>query len=81
MASAYSPEQIDRWMEYVSIPERYRREANPPLNIDFLSVLHTHQLERIPYDNLAIHYSADHQIKLEPQHLYRKLTQNGRGGE
>ncbi|KAI9653653.1 MAG: N-terminal acetyltransferase [Bathelium mastoideum] len=80
MASAYSPEQIDRYLDYVSLPSEYRRSAKPALDLDFLSVLHTHQLSAIPYENLSIHYNPEHKNSLDPQDLYNKFTQNGRGG-
>ncbi|KAI9713969.1 MAG: N-terminal acetyltransferase [Bogoriella megaspora] len=80
MASAYSPEQIDRYLEYISLPPKYRRNASPPLDLDFLSTLHSHQLSAIPYENLVIHYNPEHKNSLDTQDLYEKLTHNGRGG-
>jgi arylamine N-acetyltransferase len=76
----YSTDQIDRYLEYISIPAQYRREAQPKLDLEFLTALHTHQLATIPYENLAMHYSTDHLVYLDPQILYKKLTTNGRGG-
>ena len=79
MASAYSPVQIDRYLEYIQIPRQYRRASNPPLDIDFLSTLHSYQLSRIPYENLSLHYSPFHSISLDPQVLYQKIVGEGRG--
>jgi arylamine N-acetyltransferase len=80
MASAYSEEQIDRYLEYISFPEPYRRKNNPKRDLELLTLLHVYQISAIPYENLTLHYSKDRQILLEPQVLYEKLLQNGRGG-
>ncbi|KAL9092161.1 MAG: hypothetical protein Q9165_004594 [Trypethelium subeluteriae] len=80
MTSAYSPEQIDHYLDYISLPPNYRRNANPPLDIRFLSTLQTYQLAAIPYENLSIHYNPQHKNSLDPQDLYEKFTHNGRGG-
>ena len=81
MASAYTAEQMDRYQQFISLPERFRRAQKPSLDIDFLTALQTHQMSAIPYENLSIHYSKSHQISLEPQQLYEKfLTKPGRGG-
>ena len=80
MTSAYSAEQIDRYLDYISLPSKYRRNANPALDPGFLSVLHTYQLSAIPYENLSIHYNPEHKNSLDPQELYEKFMHNGRGG-
>ena len=80
MASAYTVEQIDKYLEYTNTPSKYHRSASPPKNIDFLTALHVHHISTFPYENLSIHYSQDHRITLDPQKLFEKLTVNGRGG-
>lgn len=78
---AYTDEQVDQYLEYIQIPLQYRRESNPPRDIQFLKALHTHQLSTIPYENLSLHYSKCHEISLDPQDLYQKiLSRRGRGG-
>ena len=80
MVSAYTDEQIDRYLEYVQIPPQFRRSAKPALDIEFLTALHVHQLAAIPYENLVLHYSKAHAVSLDPAVLYEKLLRNGRGG-
>lgn len=80
MNLAYSIEQIDDYLDYISLPSRFHRNANPPLDLEFLSSLHMHQLSAIPYENLSIHYNPEHKNSLDPQELYEKFTHNGRGG-
>lgn len=62
MASAYSPEQIDLYEEYISLPSKYRRKNNPSPTIDYLTSLHIHQISAIPYENLLLHYSPAHSV-------------------
>jgi len=80
MASAYTVSQIDKYLDYIQIPLRYHRISSPKLDIDFLNVLHTYQISAIPYENLTLHYSRTRDISLDPQHLFVKLMENGRGG-
>ena len=79
MTSAYTEEQIDNYLSYISIPERYHRRANPARDVEFLTALHIHQISAVPYENLQLHYSKDHQVSLDPQHLYTKIVSNARG--
>ena len=80
MSSAFTEEQIDHYLDYISIPSRFHRRANPSRDLEFLKTLHTYQVTTIPYENLSIHYSSDHWIHLDPQRLFDKVTANGRGG-
>ena len=80
MISPYTASQIDHYLDYISLPSKYYRNQNPSLDIDLLSALQTCQLASIPYENLSIHYSRERTIFLDPQHLFNKSTQNGRGG-
>ncbi|RDW59649.1 arylamine N-acetyltransferase 1 [Coleophoma cylindrospora] len=79
MSSAYSKDQVDRYFEYISLPARYRREANPTLDLNFLTALHTHQISKVPYENLQLHYSESHAVSLDPHKLYAKIVANARG--
>ncbi|TFK53694.1 cysteine proteinase [Heliocybe sulcata] len=80
MASAFSAEQIERYLDYISLPPRYRDSTRRSLDSEFLKALHTYHVSAIPYENLSLHYSKDGKISLDPQVLYHKMTKNGRGG-
>ena len=45
-----------------------------------LRALHQHQLARVPFENLSLHYSLHKTIDLNPDALYEKIVTNGRGG-
>ncbi|KAH8682674.1 hypothetical protein BX600DRAFT_393410 [Xylariales sp. PMI_506] len=74
--SEYSAEQLDAYFEHIGYPKP--KHAQDPLV--FVTELQKHQLARIPFENLALHYSADAQIPLEPQFLFEKFIKRGRGG-
>ncbi|KAK5700087.1 hypothetical protein LTR97_006222 [Elasticomyces elasticus] len=79
MASAYSQDQISRFLSMINLPEKYRVEANPTRDLALLSALHTYTISSVPYENLLLHYSPARDISLEPGDLYRKIVLDGRG--
>jgi hypothetical protein len=55
MASVYTREQIVQFLHHIQLPEKYH---HAPPSLALLKILHTHMLAAVPYENLAIHYSA-----------------------
>lgn len=82
MASAYTEEQIDLYLDAIRIPEIYHRKNRPSRDINFLTALHAYQISTFPYENLSLHYSQKHEVTLDPQTLYQKIVadKRGRGG-
>jgi arylamine N-acetyltransferase len=82
MASAYSPEQVEQYLSFINLPERFHPKNNPERGIEFLSVLHAYQISKIPYENLNLHYSKTGKVSLDPQVLFQKivLDKRARGG-
>jgi arylamine N-acetyltransferase len=82
MASAYTKEQIEQYEEYIELPARFRLASKPALDIDYLTALHVHQISKIPYENLVLHYSKTYTVSLDPQDVFRKtvIEARGRGG-
>jgi len=82
MASAYTREQIEQYEEYVELPAYFRLASKPVLDIDYLTALHVHQISKIPYENLVLHYSTTYRVSLDPQDVFRKIIieARGRGG-
>lgn len=82
----YSPAQLLQYFDYISIPRKFYPENKPALDAEFLKALHVHQIAKIPYENLSLHYNpgspVDQKVILEPQHLFDKIITkaNGRGG-
>lgn len=80
MASAFSSEQISEYLDYVQLPQQWHPAANPKLDLEYLTILHVHQISTIPYENLSLHYSKDKKVNLDPQVLYDKFIKQHRGG-
>ncbi len=79
MASAYTKDQLEQFLSYIQLPSKYLLSSNPARDLSFLTVLHTHMLSTVPYENLTIHYSKSHTISLDPQVLFQKIVVDGRG--
>jgi len=79
MVSAYTPEQIDRFLSLIKLPSRFHPHNDPPRDIAFLTNLHIHCISTIPYENLSLHYSPNKGVSLDPDDLYQKVVLNGRG--
>jgi arylamine N-acetyltransferase len=79
-APTLTVDQLDRYLEYIDIPQQFRRAQNPHLDITFLTVLHVHHIAAFPYENLALHYTKSVDVKLDAQSLFRKFLRDGRGG-
>ena len=77
--SAYDTSQIKKYEEYVSLPSKYRQERKLERSLSYLTALHVHQISRIPYENLSLHYSSTHTISLDPQALFQKIIGDARG--
>jgi arylamine N-acetyltransferase len=80
MASAYSPEQISQYLDLIQLPQQWHPSAKPSLTLEYLSILHVHQISTVPYENLSLHYSKDKKVDLNPQVLFHKFLTRKRGG-
>ncbi|KAL3425180.1 Arylamine N-acetyltransferase [Phlyctema vagabunda] len=79
MSSAYSPAQIAQYEAYIALPSHLRLINKPSLTASYLTTLHVHQLSKVPYENLQLHYSPSHAISLDPNVLFRKIVIDARG--
>lgn len=79
MSSAYTPEQISTFLDYIDIPDHHRGKDGLKLNLEFLTDLHVHTLSAVPYENLSLHYNEQHTNTLDPQKLFQKIVLDGRG--
>ncbi|KAK2053683.1 cysteine proteinase [Colletotrichum caudatum] len=77
MASSLTPEDLDHYLEYISLPNRYRRH---PADLELLSNLQLYHICAIIYENLELHYANDIDVSLDVQNTFRKCASNGRGG-
>ncbi|KAL8833619.1 MAG: hypothetical protein Q9170_004167 [Blastenia crenularia] len=70
----YSNDQIARYLSSISI------HSTNSDKLKYLTALHQHQLATYPFENLSLHYSSTHTISLDPDVLYKKFVEKGRGG-
>ena len=80
MASAFTHGQISEYLKYIKLPQEWHPSTAPTLTLDYLTILHVHQISTIPYENLSLHYSKDKKVTLEPQALFDKFIRRKRGG-
>jgi arylamine N-acetyltransferase len=71
----FTSEEIKRYLDYIELPAKYGLES--PKTVEFLTALHVHQISKVPYENLSVHYSPDHKIIIHPRFMYDKIL-NGR---
>jgi arylamine N-acetyltransferase len=81
MAITFTPAEISQYLHYLELPAKYKDYLSVPKDIEFLRILQVYQIARVPYENLALHYSRDHQVIIDPRHMYNKIMSGrGRGG-
>lgn len=85
LPALYSQEEIEQYFDYLGLLAHERLFAysgSPDERLQFLKQLIHRQLMKVPFENLALHYSPDHTISLDVPYLFQKCIkqQNGRGG-
>ncbi|KAK7702731.1 hypothetical protein SLS57_011230 [Botryosphaeria dothidea] len=80
MDSFLTSGELERYFNHIGLPKAYRTGPKPPLDIAFLTALHTHHISTIPYENLSLHYAKDVNISLDVHVILEKFLANGRGG-
>lgn len=81
----YDHAQLEQYFDHVKLPQDCRNFDVPALNDDeqltYLTMLQKHQLARVPFENLTLHYSWHRVINVNPRYLFKKVVgQPGRGG-
>ncbi|KAL1617421.1 hypothetical protein SLS56_010999 [Neofusicoccum ribis] len=80
MGSLLTSGELERYFNYIGLPQTFRTEQKPSPDIELLTALHTHHISTIPYENLSLHYAKDVYISLDAHVLLEKFLANGRGG-
>lgn len=85
--AVYNDSQVSEYFSYISLPIESRElrytpaKLHEPSNaLKFLTTLQKHQLATVPFENLSLHYSPQHNVSLDPDDLYSKIIGTGRGG-
>lgn len=74
--SAYCAEQVENYFQHVGLT----RSSGLKPSFDLLCALLRHQLARVPFECLALHYSTTRLISLDAQDLFKKVVEQSRGG-
>ncbi len=83
--SPYSQAQIDAYLARIEFPlDRYGQvtpgNASAEDVLDYLSALQKHHLTSVPFENLALHYSKEHNNSLNQDDLFEKIVTRRKGG-
>ncbi|KAJ5219583.1 hypothetical protein N7468_008787 [Penicillium chermesinum] len=77
MASAFSQQQLSKYLRYMALPAQYAPYLDDPQSFPKTEEALTHlfrcQVTRFPYDNLTVHYSATHLANIDPAAIYNKF--------
>ncbi|KAK2073557.1 hypothetical protein P8C59_007836 [Phyllachora maydis] len=84
----YTPAQLHQYLahiEYPSDPPAVPIDGSLPpaaaaaAQLALLTALARHHLARVPFESLALHYSPQRHISLDPAALFQKVVSAGRG--
>lgn len=79
-SAAILAENIHSYLERIQLPRCLWPDQGVPVNIELLSSIQAYHLSAIPFENLALHYTAEPFVSLDIDNVYRKLVEKGRGG-
>ncbi|KIY73400.1 cysteine proteinase [Cylindrobasidium torrendii FP15055 ss-10] len=81
--SEYTPEQVSRWLEEIEFPEVYSAQDIAaglfPTTFDNMKMINRLHIVKYPYENTEMHYTADHDMTITFDALYRRIVGNGKG--
>lgn len=81
----FTEHELKRYFDRICMPESRRvydvSKLGDSEQLAFLHLLQKHHLVKVPWENLAQHYSWHHTVHLKPAFLFNKIVENpGRGG-
>lgn len=79
MARTYTAQQLVEFLTLIDAPPEYSNPDNLSPNLSLLRTLHVHMISTVPYETLLLHYSPGRRVRLDPEHLFRKIVRDGRG--
>jgi arylamine N-acetyltransferase len=85
-SSTYNSAQLEAFFDHISLPpsKRIYNISSPALDeerkLRYLTLLQKHTLVTVPFENLSIHYSKSHEVKLDANVLWEKVVGRGLHG-
>ena len=85
--ATYTHAQLHQVYDRIKLPNKYRYEPGQFSRevvrhrdgMGFLSALQRHMLASVPFENLDMHYSQQHHILINAEHLFNKIVRSGSG--
>lgn len=81
---ALTQAQVDHYLDHINLPHEIRQAlAKGPNHEDALeavTALQRHHLDRVPFENLDLVYSAHHSLPADTAHVYEHVVIKSRGG-
>jgi len=85
--ATYTHAQLHQVYDRIKLPNKYRYEPGQFSRevvrhrdgMGFLSALQRHMLASVPFENLDMHYSQQHHISINAEHLFNKIVRSGSG--
>ncbi|KAL2132214.1 hypothetical protein VTI74DRAFT_4070 [Chaetomium olivicolor] len=78
--ATYTEEQLDRYLKHIRFPQVHVRRDVSRDPLGFLTALQVHHMARVPFESLSLHYSKHRLLSLDPEDLFEKIVESGRGG-
>ncbi|KAK5087925.1 hypothetical protein LTR05_002141 [Lithohypha guttulata] len=84
----YTQDQLEQYFRHIQLPQAdytsrdELQSHTPDAKLSFLAQLTRHQLCKVPFENLDLHYATVKGVSLDSDHLFHKVVERnaGRGG-
>ncbi|KAL5358423.1 arylamine N-acetyltransferase 5 [Aspergillus floccosus] len=78
---AYTPSHLSQYFTRINLPPETRTAFNAGFtSLESLTTLLHHHLAAVPFENTALHYTADRPLVLSPPALFDKIVRRRQGG-
>jgi arylamine N-acetyltransferase len=81
----FTKAQLEQYFDRIVLPQEQRLfsvlHVSDQQKLQYLGTLQKHHLVKVPFENLALHYSWHRAVDVNPEVLFKKIVlQQGRGG-
>jgi arylamine N-acetyltransferase len=81
----YTKEQLAQYFDHIGYQHEDGGLPDPnrvmdSTAIEWLTEIQKRHLATVPFESLSLHYSRHRLLSLDPQDLFQKIVENGRGG-
>ncbi len=76
----YTDDQLARYFDRINYRCDNVRQHAAEDPLACLTALQAHQMAHVPFESLSLHYSRHRVLSLDPEELFTKIVERGRGG-